>query len=319
MRRLRILTWHVHGSYLKYLTQGAHDWFLPVKPGLPEGFGGRSGSGWGDNVFDVPAGEVRAGDYDLILYQSHRNWQVDRCELLSATQLHLPQLYLEHDPPRDSPTDTRHPVDDPAVTVVHVTAFNALMWDNGGSPVRVVDHGVADHGALYTGELDRGLVVVNGLARRGRRLGADIVGRAQAALPIDLVGMLSQEAGGIGEIPLADLPAFSARYRFFLHPIRYTSLGLALCEAMMLGLPVVGLATTELPTVIVDGENGFIATDEAALHDAMRRLLADRALAQRIGAAGRKTALARFSLTRFADDWDCVFAEAMATQLERAA
>ena len=52
-----------------------------------------------------------------------------------------------------------------------------------------------------------------------------------------------------------------AAYRFYFHPVRYTSLGLSLCEAMTVGLPVVGLATTELPTIIDHGVNGFVDTD----------------------------------------------------------
>jgi len=36
----------------------------------------------------------------------------------------------------------------------------------------------------------------------------------------------------------------------------------------------------------------------------MRELLADEALAQRIGAAGRQAALARFSYERFAAQWE---------------
>lgn len=316
--RLRILTWHVHGSYLHYLTQARHDFFLPVDAARGEGHGGRSASfAWGDNVHEVPVEELPTREFDVVLYQSHRNWLHDR-HALSASQRRLPALYLEHDTPQGTPTGTRHPVDDPAVTIVHVTHFNALMWDNGANPVEVIDHGVIDHGHLYTGELERGLTVVNGLARRGRRLGADVFARAKARLPLDLVGMLSEEAGGIGEVPPRELAAFAARYRFFFHPIRYTSLGLALLEAMTLGMPIVGLATTELSTIIRNGENGFIATDEAQLHDAMRLLLADRRLAFAIGMAGRETALARFGIARFADDWDRLLRRAT-TAYERAA
>ena len=75
-----------------------------------------------------------------------------------------------------------------------------------------------------------------------------------------------------------------ADYRFYFHPVRYTSLGLSLCEAMTVGVPVVGLATTELPTVIDDGVNGVIDTDPDRLVDAMRALLDDPALARRLGA-----------------------------------
>jgi glycosyltransferase involved in cell wall biosynthesis len=95
-----------------------------------------------------------------------------------------------------------------------------------------------------------------------------------------------------------------AAYRFYFHPVRYTSLGLSLCEAMTVGLPVVGLATTELPTVIDDGVNGFIATDPRRLVTDMQALLADRGLAGAVGDAGRVTALERFSIERFVGDWD---------------
>lgn len=320
MTGLRILTWHVHGSYLKYLTRAPHQFFLPVRDGGEPGYGGRTpGFAWGANVHDVAADQVRHGQYDAILFQSQRNWDVDQHELLTPEQRRLPGLYIEHDPPRDSPTDTHHHLDDPAVMLVHVTAFNALMWDTGRTPVRVIDHGVDDPGHLYRGDLDRGLVVVNGLARRGRRLGADVFERARGVVPLDLIGMFSEESGGIGDVPLAELPAFSARYRFFFHPIRYTSLGLALCEAMMLGLPVVGLATTELPTVIRDGENGYIATSEAQLHRSMQALLDDPALAGRIGAAGRRTALQRFGMGRFIDNWNRVLQDVIGSPMRRAA
>jgi len=44
-----------------------------------------------------------------------------------------------------------------------------------------------------------------------------------------------------------------AEYRFFFNPVRYTSLPLAVCEAMTIGMPIVGLATTELVSVIRNG------------------------------------------------------------------
>jgi hypothetical protein len=55
----------------------------------------------------------------------------DQYRYLTPAQQRLPKIYLEHDPPRATATDTRHPVDDENVLLVHVTAFNRLMWDNG--------------------------------------------------------------------------------------------------------------------------------------------------------------------------------------------
>lgn len=303
---MRVLTWHVHGSYLRYLAEVPHEIVVPAKPGRPEGYGGRAGHDrWPDNLVEVPAEAVPDLDVDAIVFQSHRNWLVDQHELLSDAQRRLPRIYLEHDPPRQSPTDTRHPVDDPDVLVVHVTAFNALMWDNGDVPTRVIDHGVVvPDDVRYTGELARGLVVTNGLATRGRRLGADLVERARARVPLDIVGMGSEQVGGLGEVPAADLPALMARYRFLFHPVRWTSLGLAVCEAMSVGLPVVGLACTELVTVVDDGESGIIDTDPDRLEREMAALIADPERAQRLGAGARRTARQRFGIERFTRDWD---------------
>ena len=126
-------------------------------------------------------------------------------------------------------------------------------------------------------------------------------------MPLDLVGMFSDESGGIGEVDPPDLAAFVGRYRFFFHPIRYTSLGLAACEAMMLGMPVVALATTEMPAVVHNGVSGWIDTDVDRLIGHMHDLLADPGEARRLGAGARQVARERFSIERFAADWDAAF------------
>ena len=309
MRPLRILTWHVHGNYLWYLSQVRHEVFLPVRPGRPPGYGGRGETfSWPDNVHEVAAEDVAGLELDCVLSQSHENWRRDRHEILSPAQLRLPAVHVEHDPPRESPTDSRHPIDDPDVLLVHVTAFNDLMWDSGRTPTRVIEHGVVvPEGVRYTGELDRGIVVVNGLRRRGRRLGADLFERARKEVPLDLVGMFAEELGGLGEVPPPELAPFVARYRFFFHPIRWTSLGLAACEAMMLGMPVVALATTEMSTVVENGVSGWIDTDVDRLVGRMQDLLANPGQARRLGEGARRTALERFSIDRFVADWDAAF------------
>lgn len=87
------------------------------------------------------------------------------------------------------------------------------------------------------------------------------------------------------------------------NPIRYTSLGLAVIEAMMIGLPVAGLATTEMTTVIRDGHSGILHTNIDYLIEAMKKLLADREFAMRIGAEGKHVALERFNIERFTRNW----------------
>ncbi|MDB5801052.1 MAG: transferase [Rhodocyclales bacterium] len=309
-RRLRVLTWHVHGNYLYYLTHVPHDFHLVTRPGNPPGYAGRTGQlPWGDNVFEVPQDEVKNQQFDCVLFQSRKHYLEDRLEFLSTAQRDLPAIYLEHDPPQEHPTATRHFVQDSNTLLVHVTAFNALMWDNGTTPYTVVEHGVVvPRDVRYSGELERGIAVVNNIKRRGRRLGADVYAELAEKLPLDLVGMDAQAAGGLGEIGNLELAAFCARYRFFFNPIRYTSLGLAIIEAMMIGMPVIGLATTELVTVIENGKSGYVDTRLEKLADVMQQLLREPKLAREWGEQARRTALERFNIDRFVNDWLKVFA-----------
>jgi glycosyltransferase involved in cell wall biosynthesis len=306
MRALDILTWHTHGSYLYYLSQLPHRFHVASRPGRPPGYGGRCGHmPWGENVIDMPADQIRRQRFDCIIFQDDHQYLRDQYELLTSEQRRLPRIYIEHDTPREHPTDTRHPVDDPGLLLVHVTPFNALMWDSGRTPYTVIEHGVVvPDGVRYRGTLERGIVAINHLAQRGRRLGADLYAALRTEVPLDLVGMAADGPGGLGEVEHARLPAFMADYRFFFHPARYTSLGLAVIEAMMVGLPVVGLATTELPTVIENGRSGFISNRPEALAGTMRALLRDPGLARELGERGRHAALERFHIGRFVADWN---------------
>ena len=158
-------------------------------------------------------------EVDAVVYQAHEHWLVDRHEVLSPAQRAVPQIVVEHDPPRQSPTDTRHPVDDPDALIVHVTAFNDLMWDCGATPTTVIEHGVVvPVDARYPGHLERGITVVNGLAQRGRRLGLDVFLRAREQVPLDLVGMRSEELGGLGEVPPPELRPCDGRLPLLLPP-----------------------------------------------------------------------------------------------------
>jgi hypothetical protein len=306
MRRLNVLTWHTHGSYLYYLSQAPHEFHVLSKPDRPPGYGGRCGHiPWGDNVHDLPVDAARHREFDCILFQDDHQWEKDQYEYLTPAQRALPRIYLEHDPPRAHPTDTRHLVDDPDVLLVHVTPFNELMWDNGRTPTRIIEHGVRiPEGVSYRGDLERGLVITNHLDRRGRRMGPDLFLAVRRELPLELVGMAAEELGGLGEIEHAHLPAFASRYRFLFSPIRYSSLGLAVIESMMVGMPIVALATAEMATVIENGVSGYVDTQVGTLVGHMRELLREPGLARQLGEGARRRARERFSIERFAADWD---------------
>jgi hypothetical protein len=306
---LRVLTWHIHGSYLFYLTQTPCIFYLPKKNSTEEGYGGRTPSfPWGENVIDVPAEDVKDVEFDCILFQSKKNYLEDQFAILTEAQRALPKIYLEHDPPREVPTDTKHVVDDPTMLTVHVSHFNNLMWDNNRTPSKVIDHGVmVDKNVQYSGELNKGIVVINGIVKRGRRLGYDVFQKVREKIPLDIVGMFSEDAGGLGEINNRELSSFISKYRFFFNPIRYTSLGLSVCEAMMTGMPVVGLATTEMVVTVKNDYSGYVHTDVDFLIEKMQELLDNPAKAKQLGQGAMATANERFNIERFKQDWITTF------------
>jgi hypothetical protein len=307
---LDVLTWHVHGAYQQSLSRVAVRWILPVASGRP-GYGGRSaGFDWPANVIEVPVEELPAWTFDVVVYQHRQHYDVDRLEVLTAAQRAAPVVYIEHDPPRMSPTDTVHPVTEGA-TVVHVTPFNALMWDTR-APWTVIDHGVPVPTQVASLRRPSGIVVINELAGRGRRLGLDVFVAARRQIPLELIGIGATELGGRGEVPPGDVTATVAEHRFLFSPIRYTSLGLGILEAMAAGVPVVGLATTELPTVVRSGIEGFVDTDPQRVIEGAQRLVASHALALELGANARGAVETRFGLDRFVKDWHDLLVEVAA-------
>jgi hypothetical protein len=316
VRRLKVLIWHIHGSYLNALTRTDHDWYLPVKEGRPVGYAGRG------RTFDMPpwvrevsADEVASLDLDLVIYQTPENLFVDGPEILSERQSRLHAIYLEHNVPRPDAVNSVHPAVESNLLLVHVTHYNRLMWDNGRLPTRVIEHSVViDKSARYTGSIESGIVVVNHIDRRARAVGFDLFSEIRGAVPLQLAGMGSEALGGLGDIPYRDLYRTVANYRFLFSPMRYTSLPLAVIEGMTIGMPIVALPTTEVPSVIEDGVTGFLSSDPAVLVEKMRRLLEDPALANRLGNNAREVALQRFGWERFARDWNMALEEAVSLE-----
>nr|WP_288811249.1 glycosyltransferase family 4 protein [uncultured Sphingobacterium sp.] len=305
----RILTWHIHGSYLYYLSKGDYIIYVPFNPERGARYVGRGNTfPFGENVIEVPANEVRNLEFDLILFQCDENYLEDQYVILSSTQQQLPKIYIEHDPPWQHPCDEIHPVTNPTVTLVHVTHFNSLMWKTTLPDERIIPHGVDTHGVTYNGKLEKGIVVINNLPSRGRMLGSDLFERVREQIPLDLIGM-GNEPWGLREVLHPRLPEFIKDYRFFFNPIRYTSLGLAICEAMMVGLPVVGLATTELSTVIENGKTGYIGLDIDQLVVKMKMLLDSPQHAEQLSMQAQQKAQELFDIQRFVKQWEYLINE----------
>jgi glycosyltransferase involved in cell wall biosynthesis len=162
-------------------------------------------------------------------------------------------------------------------------------------------------------------VLLNDPLRRGRVTGTDLLPALARAVPIDLFGMnvatAPQRLGvpheamwAFDDLPQRRMHAELAARRVYLHPYRWTSLGLSLIEAMMLGLPIVALATTAA-TEAVPPEAGVLSTRVDVLADAARALIADPLRGRQLGKAAREAAVERYALARFLRDWQRVLEE----------
>jgi Glycosyl transferases group 1 len=310
---MRILLWHVHGAWTTAFVHGEHDYTVPVLPDRgADGVGIARTYAWPEAVRELPPEQLRDEDFDVVVLQRpHELERLAEAWLGRRPGRDVPAVYVEHNAPQGRIAEMRHPAADrPDLLLVHVTHFNALFWDAGSTPTQVVEHGIVDPGHRYTGELPRAAVVINEARRRARVTGTDLLDRFAAAAPLDLFGMDAASLGGIEDLPQADLHDEIARRRVYLHPARWTSLGLSLLEAMHLGMPVVALGTTEAHEA-VPAAAGAVSTRLDVLEAAVRRLVADPAEAQARGDAARAAALERYGLERFLADWDGVL-EAMA-------
>ena len=310
-RRLRVLLWHVHGAYTTSLVHGRHEYLIPTVPGRgPEGRGRAQTYAWPENAVEVTREQARGADVDVLVVQRPEELaELAERWLGRRPGRDVPTIVLEHNAPQGRVNEMRHwAADRPELQVVHVTHFNALFWDTGATPARVIEHGIVDPGYRYTGELARAAVVVNEAGRRARVTGTDLLPRLNGTVPLDLFGMGAGPLGGIEDLPQDRLHDEMARRRVYLHPIRWTSLGLSLLEAMHLGMPVVGLATTEAVEA-VPADAGVLSTRPERLWTAVQDFLHDEDAARLAGKAARAAALERYGLPRFLSDWDQLLGE----------
>ncbi|MFG2070381.1 glycosyltransferase [Micromonospora tulbaghiae] len=318
---MNILLWHVHGSWTTSFVHGKHRYLVPVTPDRgPYGLGRARTYPWPDSAVEVTPEELRDTDVDLVILQRPEEIDLAAEWLGRRPGRDVPAIYVEHNTPKGDVPNTRHPMADrDDLLLTHVTSFNELFWDNGGTRTTVVDHGVVPPAVEWTGELDRLAVVINEPVRRWRVTGTDLLARFAALVPLDVYGMkVDGLAAHLGlpedrltshdDVPQHAMHAELAKRRAYLHLCRWTSLGLSLIEAMTMGMPVVALATTEAVEAVPPAA-GALSTRVDTLVDAARGLLDDRESARRAGAVARAAARDRYGLERFLADWDRLLEE----------
>jgi glycosyltransferase involved in cell wall biosynthesis len=324
---MRILLWHVHGSWTTSFVQGNHHYLLPVTPERDaDGLGRARTWDWPASVQEVPVAELGQCEIDLVVLQRPHELDLAERWLGRRPGRDVPAVYVEHNTPHDGDRDvpdTRHPLaGQDQIPIAHVTGFNDLFWDCDGARTAVIDHGIIDPGHRWTGDLPHAAVVVNDPVRRGRYVGTDLIPELCAAGPVDVFGMRVDQLPAALPVPPTRLTTYEdlpqermhdelARRRVYVHTPRWTSLGLSLLEAMHLGMPVVVVGTTEAPLAVPPGA-GVVTTRRDELGPAVARYLADHELAAQAGACAREHALEHYGLGRFLADWDRLLSDSLA-------
>jgi hypothetical protein len=316
---MKILVWHVHAAWMTSFVQGPHEYCVPLLPDRGDDGKGRARTyPWPASVHEYTPAQLAGRDFDVVVLQRPRELELFRRwtgRTLGSNG--VPAVYVEHNTPRGDVNEWRHVLADRSdIPVAHVTEFNQMVWDNGRAPTTVIAHGVPDSGNQYVGDTRSLSVAVNEPVRRWHVAGLDLVAEIATRVPVAVYGLGTDALRGrIGDglAEVADLSQQAlhermARHFAYLHPYRWTSLGLSLIEAMTLGAPVLVNGSTAAYEA-VPPQAGVISTNPERLAETARRWLADPDEAREVGRAARDHALRAFGLVRFLDDWDWLLKE----------
>jgi glycosyltransferase involved in cell wall biosynthesis len=115
----------------------------------------------------------------------------------------------------------------------------------------------------------------------------------------------------------SDVQSILAAVEVFVSSSETEGLPLASVEAMAMGKPVVLTNCGGVPEVVEDGRTGLLVPvkDPRALADGVLRLLGDRALAERLGQAGRTRVETAFSLRSMLDRYTELYEHLLALRM----
>jgi hypothetical protein len=192
------------------------------------------------------------------------------------------------------------------MTNAHVVAVSKLKAKSWGHFDDIVTACASPEDyPVWQGDLARGLRVANHILRRPRILMWEFHEQTFGSLPITLVGHNPEMNGVKAANDWTELKDILSHHRFYIHtanPEFEDGYNMATLEAMAAGLPVLGNRHPTSP--IIDGVNGFLSDDPTELRSHATRLLQDRELAARMGAAARETVAKRFPPSRFAERFE---------------
>ena len=320
--RMRILIWHVHGSWTTAFVQGGDEYLIPVVPDRgPDGRGRARTWNWPERGPRGHPGAAARGGLDVVVLQRPRELElleaVDRAarRRRRAGGLRRAQRPAGAGGGHRAPAGRarRHPG----------RARHRLQRAHVGQRRRA-DHG---HRARHAGPRATATPASarasasssTSRCAAGGWPGTDLLLRLAATVPGRRVRHGRGGAGGAGAVAVrvpARRPAAGTRCTTSSPGAASTCtrtggprLGLSLIEAMQLGMPVLALATTDAPEAVPPAA-GVVSSDPAAL--AVRRPAVAGRPRRRRRARPRpraRTRCDRYGLDRFLSDWERLLKE----------
>ena len=181
-------------------------------------------------------------------------------------------------------------------------------------PDQVLFVGSLDRGTEYKG-LDDLLQAVRMVRERRPALRLVIVGDGDRRGHFEQVSRnlgLGEVVSFVGTLSRTEMVARYQDAALLVLPTRFDSYPTVIAEAMACGRPVVSTTVGGIPSLVRSEVNGLLVppSDTMALAAAVERVLGDRALADRLGAAGREQVVSELSWEAQADRTAAVFEEA---------
>ena len=103
---MKILVWHVHGSWTTAFVQGSHQYLIPVTPDRgSDGLGRARTWDWPASAREVMPEALREEQIDVVVLQRTRDLDLVREWLGREPGRDLPAVFLEHNAPGLEPDD----------------------------------------------------------------------------------------------------------------------------------------------------------------------------------------------------------------------
>jgi len=171
----------------------------------------------------------------------------------------------------------------------------------------------------WNGKQDQVITIAQSMKRRDQFCGYSIFEEATQNMPRKIYGADNADLGDLwgGQLSYDELKQVIRDNRVFLYtgtqPASYT---LTFIEALMTGIPIVSVGknlgnstfkheqdTFEVPEIIHHDRNGLVADDVGGLKNLIEAVRNDWALAERLGQAGRETAIDLFGKEKIKHQW----------------